>query len=257
MSPSAPAPVLVAKEEKKPSLLKRLLNVLTGKPVDAVDEAEKDKKPEDKPKREQNKRPVRNNRNDNNRRPPRRRPDHNKSDKEGAQEGNTATAKQESQPKEDSQNRNANANANANARRTSRRGGRRQQRPRNEDVIVAENAGNKIVPEKKEVDGNSVPKAVADVDGNGSAPSQTSVVEVDGNKPTATENKPRKPKSSGPRRRRAPAKDKQESVVTPPTNDGVVKESPAGDNSANKEKVVPIKKRAPRKIKPKEDASKE
>jgi len=260
VSPSAPAPVLEKgkeeekekEKEKKPSLLKRLLNVLTGKPVDAVDETESDAKRDERPKREQNKRQPRNNKNNNNGRPPRRRPDNNKSEKEGKEEGNT-TAKQESQPKDDSQNRNA-----VNARRNSRRGGRRQQRPRNEDVVVAEDAGNKVTPAKKEIDGNEVPKSRADIDGNGTAPSQNNVAEVDGNKPTVKENKPRKPRTaSAPRRRKAPAKEKQESAATPSKNDGVVKEAPAVDNGADKEKVVPIKKRAPRKIKPKEDASEE
>ena len=257
VSPSAPAPVLekVQEEEKKPSLLKRLLNVLTGKPADAVDEkAEEEKKAENRPKREHNKRPQRNNKNssNNNRRPPRRRADLKKpaSNKEEAETGNTAPQESQAKDKDDSQK---------NARRNnSRRGGRRQQRPRNEDVVVAEDAGNKVPVQKKEIDGNSVPKASADVDGNGNAPSQNKVAEVDGNKPSAPESKPRKPRAaSTPRRRKAPAKEKQEAAPSPVKTEGVEKKPTSADNGADKEKSVEIKKRAPRKIKPKEDVSEE
>ena len=262
VSPSAPAPVLakdsVQEVEKKPSLLKRLLNVLTGKPADAVDEkAEEEKKTENRPKREHNKRPQRNNKNSNNsnRRPPRRRADLNKSNKEEVEAGNAAPQESQSKDKDDSQSQNTNA------RRNSRRGGRRQQRPRNEDVVVAEDAGNKVPAEKKIIEGNSVPKPTVDVDGNGSAPAPNKAVEVDGNKPSAPESKPkpRKPRATPtPRRRKAPTKEKPEVAPSSPVKtEGVEKKSTPADNSADKEKSVEIKKRAPRKIKPKEDASEE
>ena len=299
VSPAAPAPTTATKKtedtdskEKKPSLLKRLLNVLTGKPVDDVEEkVESDSSPEQKPQREQNKRPRNNNRSNTNRRNPRRRPDQNKEGQNTGQKlEQTDTGNQGNKEKAEDNEQTQNPNA-----KRSRRGGRRR-RPRTEvDVNIAEDAGNKILPEKKEVDGNAVPKAVeAEINGN-IVPSK-SAPEVDGNKPSVDKpaaNKPRRGRTStgtNPRRRSpakdkqdkvasvSPAKDKQDSAVsvspTKDKQDSAVSISPAKDqqdkavstssvnggdkkptSADNAEKKVAPKKRAPRKVKPKEDAS--
>jgi len=261
VAPSAPAPTVIPEkqaEATKPSLLKRLLNVLTGKPADEVEEdkSEAETKAEETPKREQNKRP-RNNNNRNNRRPPRRRPDQAKNDKEkDATETQAAKKPAQHKPQEDKTEQGQNPNA-----KRTRRGGRRR-KPRTEDTVpVAEDAGNKIAPEKKEVDGNAVPKA-PELEVNGNVPSANSEKEVDGNKPTEKKpaaNKPRRGKTStasNPRRRRPAAKDlaEQKVPVAAVPVENVAKKATSEDNGA--EKVV-VKKRAPRKVIAKEAVTKE
>ncbi|PHS22894.1 MAG: ribonuclease E/G [Methylophaga sp.] len=246
VAPSAPAPAPVPKEVKKPSLLKRLLAVLTGQAVE--DEAPVvEQKPEHKPRHEQNRRPPRN-RNNNNRRVQRNnRPkqDKNDQDQKKQEQGSEQISKsQQGQSDEQSQSRNANV-------KRSRRGGRRR-RPRNENEpnkSVAEDAGNKAIVEKKEVDGNAVPNKTTDEkNGNVPAKANSSTPEIDGNKPTA-ENKPvKKPnrsRNSGPRRRPV-VKDKPENTVA--VSEKVEKPAQSADNV---EKKVEVKKRAPRKPKPK------
>jgi len=258
VSPAAPAPTSLAEKpvaEKKPSLLKRLLNVLTGKPVDEVEEdkSEAETKAEETPKREQNRRPRNNNRNN---RRPRRRPDQAKNDKEkDATETQAVTKPNQQQPQQDK----AEQGQNPNAKRT-RRGGRRR-KPRTEgDVNVAEDAGNKILPEKKEIDGNAVPSA-PELEVNGNVPPSNSEKEVDGNKPVEKKpaaNKPRRGRTStgtAARRRRPAAKDHAEKVApVEVATENVEKKSTSADNGA--EKVV-VKKRAPRKVIAKEAVTKE
>ncbi|PHS68911.1 MAG: ribonuclease E/G [Methylophaga sp.] len=240
VSPAAPAPVMGKEKaiDQKPNLLKRLLNVLTGKSADATEEKDSDKveveQPvDDKPKREQNRRP----RNRNNRRGPRRRPDSDKtgqegskesnkeSNKEGSKESQPQTKQQPSQAKDDDQSQDRNSGA-----KRSRRGGRRR-RPRQEEGDTSTNGsdGNKILPEKKEVDGNSVPKTAPEVDGN-IVPQQGSEAQlVDGNKiPAESPRKPRNTRNSGPRRRRPAAKRKPEQEA------GVEKKSTSADNANTK-----------------------
>jgi len=244
VAPSAPAPTVSAVstekvvEDKKPSLLKRLLNVLTGKPADEVEEkSEAESKTEQAPKREQNRRP-RNNNNRNNRRP-RRNPDQAKNDKvqdAGGDEAPTLSKPKQQKPQEDK----AEQGQNPNAKRT-RRGGRRR-KPRPEDAApVAEDAGNKIPPAKKEVDGNAVPAPVVD-EVNGNVPSSALDTEVDGNKPKPAENKsankPRRGRTStGTARRRRPApKDVQAAAAA-----SAEKAVPARAPAASAEKTVPAK----------------
>ena len=265
VAPSAPAPTVstvstetVVVVEKKPSLLKRLLNVLTGKPADEVEEKSEESKAEDAPKREQNRRPRNNNRNN---RRPRRRPDQVKNDND--QDSNSSNDVKSTKPAPaKAQDDKTEQGQNPNAKRT-RRGGRRR-KPRAEDAApVAEDAGNKIPPEKKEVDGNAVPAPVVD-EVNGNIPSSSSGTEVDGNKPMANKpaaNKPaaNKPRSRGrtstgtARRRRPAAKDQQvKETPTPVAVENVEKKPASEDNSA--EKVI-VKKRAPRKVISKEEAA--
>jgi len=310
VSPSAPAPVTStetkAVEPAKPSLLKRLLNVLTGKPAEEVEEKVEEEKPEQRPQRgqNQNKRSRNNNSRNNTRNKPRRRPENEKSE----QKTETTPKQQQQKPQSDEGSQPQGQNSNA---KRSRRGGRRR-RPRTEgDVVVAEDAGNKILPEKKEVDGNAVPAAkIAEVDGN-TVPNEAAQ-EVDGNKPAAgksANNKPRRGRNSTASRRRPAAKDKaaaadgsqaskpaeqekpKEKVIrtispsladkdkagdddkksAPKKADDAVKAKPekekvvrtispslaekgaTADNG--EEKAVKPKKRAPRKVKPKEDVS--
>ncbi|MDB2705124.1 Rne/Rng family ribonuclease [Pseudomonadota bacterium] len=233
VSPAAPAPVtekvvekVVEKiEVKKPNLLKRLLNVLTGKPADEVEEkAELEEKPKQKEQQEQQEQQPRRPRNNrNSRRTPRRRPEQNKTSEKNDEKKSEEPVSDNKAPREEDSESGQNATA-----KRSRRGGRRR-RPRNEsDVVIADDAGNKIPPEKKEVDGNAIPKAVEpEVDGNFVPKSATP--EVDGNKPpvekTAT-NKPRRPRapsnSNNRRRGPVPARDKQEKAESnsSPVEDG-------------------------------------
>jgi ribonuclease E len=254
VSPSAPAPVVTSDKKveedvkPKPSLLKRLLNVLTGKTDDAVEEQEKEvveNKPED---REQNRRPR--NRNNNRRGPRNRRPNKNTTDNpeaettQNTQESTSASvdegANSESESTEDNKGRNQ-------ARR-SRRGGRRR-RPRNDNETnsvegnLDANIGNTLPPEKKVVEGNSMPAPAPEVDGNViSSGNEREVGEVDGNKPDVP--KPaRRPRTNGPRRRSS-LKPKGEN------QSGVDKKSTSSDNNANK-----VEKATPKKVEPKTDAN--
>ncbi len=240
VSPTAPPPVIKPVEqvvEKKPNLLKRLLNVLSGK---AADEPEQKAETEQAPSAQQperdrdvNKRP----RNRNNRRNPRKpKPEQtNETVKEVVQ----AAEKPQSQPEstqdesgEQGQGRNNNA-------RRSRRGGRRR-RPKNENdvaVVIPDDAGNRLPPEKKEVDGNAIPQEVQP-EINGNAIPQQEVKEVDGNKPTDNEAKP-KPKrgktaTSAPRRRRPSPKKDSDSGDVVSASTGVEKNITSADNSGEK-----------------------
>jgi ribonuclease E len=252
VSPAAPAPVMAAAESptaetvteaKKPSLLGRLLNVLTGKSPEPEPEVVEEKKvapvAEDKPQREQNKRP----RNRNNRRNSRRR------DEDNTDESSTQAKVSSSSSKDDdeqSQNRNNNS-------RRSRRGGRRR-RPRQDNEVekhIPDDKGNKLPPVKKEVDGNALPvddKPLPD----GNVIEVAQVKEIDGNKPPAAD----KPARKQTRRRRTPAKTRVAKAIEANDTGNVAKTGTSGDNGETKPKPAP-RRRAPRKVKPKEDASQE
>ena len=153
VSPSAPAPVMSEDKDKqappvaaKPSLLKRLLNVLTGKPAES--EAE-DPAPEteEKPKREQNRRPPRT-RNTNRRGPRNRRPAKPESETTETDD----KSKSSTQPAVDKENTAADDSEDnkgrTNQARRSRRGGRRR-RPRTENDAQSSDEGysaNKAMP---------------------------------------------------------------------------------------------------------------
>jgi ribonuclease E len=240
VSPAAPAPVVSEdKTEAKPSLLKRLLNVLTGKAVDSeTEEPEEKEKAEDRPKREQNRRPR--NRNNNRRGPRNRRPNQKTDESSSSTEGNTKPQSQVESAGKTTNSTDGEDTKGRNQARRSRRGGRRR-RPRTENDSsninnVDANAGNKAIPEKQVVEGNAIPAAAPEVNGN-VVPSGNEK-EVDGNKPAA-EPKPkqqRRPRTNGPRRRPS-AKKKAEPEV------GVDKKSTSSDNGENKvEKATPAKK---------------
>ena len=253
VSPAAPAPVMAAAgtsttetvtEAKKPSLLGRLLNVLTGKSPDPEPEVVEEKKAESvaevKPQGEQNKRP----RNRNNRRNTRRRDE----DKTDDSQGQSKVDSSSSSSKDDEQPQNRNNNS-----RRSRRGGRRR-RPRQDNEVdkhIPDDKGNKLPPVKKEVDGNALPVDDKPMP-NGNVIEQAPVKEIDGNKPPAAE----KPARKQTRRRRSPAKTRVAKAIEANDKGNVAKANPSGDNAETKPKSAP-RTRAPRKVKPKEDASQE
>ncbi|PCJ33188.1 MAG: ribonuclease E/G [Gammaproteobacteria bacterium] len=256
VSPSAPAPDLThdkpkEKEvEKKPSLLKRLLNVLTGKSADEVEEKTVE---EEKPQREQNNRRPRNNNNNNrnnNRRGPRQRPDNNKNSQ--TEKGQAVDKPQQANPNQKAKADESEQNQNPNAKR-SRRGGRRgARRPRTDaDVNVAEDAGNRIPAEKKEIDGNITKSDIPDINGNEMAGNAEQAAnasqDIDGNKPTKNNNKPaankqrrgRTSTSSNNRRRghdkaKASANDEQVVVnkAAEPTVEKAVENKPKAETTA-------------------------
>jgi ribonuclease E len=248
VSHAAPAPDMntatekTVEVEKKPSLLKRLLNVLTGKSPDEVEEevkpekpdetsegAEKKEQPKPRPRNKNNRRGPRNNtnnpRNANQQKP--------KDDVAAKDEVETKQPVSNKGPAEDESEGGQNR-SNNNARR-SRRGGRRR-RPRNEQDInaaIPEDAGNRLPPEKKEVDGNAIPVDKAP-EVNGNVTPTDSVKEVDGNKPTApNENKPKRSRTSTGSPRRRPAAKNDKPVAKPESEHAQDKATPASDNGSD------------------------
>lgn len=246
ISPAAPAPVIAREkeEEKKPSLLKRLMNVLTGKAEEQEEvkietPATEKKTPQDN-KRPQNRRSRggrgnnANNANNSERRKPRHRNDK-------AQEAGDNEDKQTSTPDtpntaegEDKDNKPRSNNG-----RRSRRGGRRRRpRPENADTAVKNDAdkGNVVPTPKPEVDGNAVPSPEPEVNGN--LVKSDKEPEVDGNKVPANKpaaNKPRRSRSSGTtnRRRRPSEKDKADAATAAEkkqSDASVEKKSASDDN---------------------------
>lgn len=246
ISPAAPAPVIAREkeEEKKPSLLKRLMNVLTGKAEEQEEvkietPATEKKTPQDN-KRPQNRRSRggrgnnANNANNSERRKPRHRNDK-------AQEAGDNEDKQTSTPDtpntaegEDKDNKPRSNNG-----RRSRRGGRRRRpRPENADTAVKNDVdkGNVVPTPKPEVDGNAVPSPEPEVNGN--LVKSDKEPEVDGNKVPANKpaaNKPRRSRSSGTtnRRRRPSEKDKADAVTAAEkkqSDASVEKKSASDDN---------------------------
>ena len=315
VSPAAPAPVrteekqavapVISKEVKKRSLLGRLLNVLTGKPAETEpEEAEvvvdniAATTNEERPRRQQNRRPR--NRN-NNRRDTRKQEEvkvANKVAEVTLESGSKPILEPGSQPKVKEDNDESQGQAN-NSRR-SRRGGRRR-RPRQDDevnAVIPDDKGNKLRPEKKEVDGNSMPVDNKPLpDGNVVSVAAKEVIEVDGNKPALAEKTARKSGGTASRRRRVPNKPHQEratvknssqeveksastpqveksastpqveksastpqvekSASTPQLEKSVLRqEVEKSVSAAGKDETKPTpRKRAPRKVKPKVDAS--
>ena len=257
VSPAAPAPVMstekvpevaavAVKEVKKPSLLSRLLNVLTGKPAETEPEevavavvapTAAASTTEERPKREHNKRPR--NRN-NNRRDTRKR-----EEEKGIEKVAETQSQQQSKPKEDDEQ-----SQNNNSRR-SRRGGRRR-RPRQEGEVSAaipDDKGNKLPPEKKEVDGNAVKVDNTPLpDGNVIAAKVNEAPEVDGNKPATAAKSARKPSGTAPRRRRAPTKPRQDKPADNVSTPSVEKSTPVEKATPKPrvEKSTPVEKATPK-----------
>jgi ribonuclease E len=262
VSPAAPAPMInvnsqtqvnqteSSQTQGKPSLLTRLLNVLTGKSPqeeNTVVEEQSEVVEQVEVKAEQTQRPKsRNNRNNG-----RKRNNNDAGSTDRTEQVKTdEQAINEPAKQEDEQDQSRNSN-----NRRSRRGGRRRRSPRNEnETVIADDTGNKLPPEKKEVDGNAL--TIDDTplpNGNVIADIEEIVVEVDGNKP-APAAKPkvqRKPSSNSPRRRRpSPPRNPQEKTSEPSLKQ---EENVVTTTDSGEVKPKP-RRRAPRTVKPKEDA---
>ncbi len=284
VSPSAPPPRVDPESRQqnaaaKASLLTRLLNVLTGKPVEdeqqqseATQAVEENVKPQETVEKEQDERTKSRSRNRNRRNNRNRNKDSSVKDssvkdssvkdssvkdssvKDSSDKGNTNTEAANSNSSQPSDEEKQQGQPRPSNSRRSRRGGRRR-RPRNDnDVVIADDKGNKLPPEKKEVDGNALKIDDAPLP-NGNVIPQEPVVEVDGNKVTAdTSNKPkprRKASNNNLRRRRPTAKKADDAADNSTSQD--VDNSVKTDDSTDT-KSAP-RKRAPRKVKPKTDVA--
>ncbi len=251
VSPAAPAPMMNDKqvEEKKPSLLARLLNVLTGKAVDEVAETESNKsettdanQDNERPKRPQNKRSR-----PRNRRPSNRRDNDDTNDKSDNNTSDESNDKPKSASNEDDNQSNKSNGSNS---RRSRRGGRRRRPRQDNDAVIPDDKGNKLPTEKVvEVNGNALPVDDKPLP-NGNVIVKDVVVDVDGNKPPAND-KPARRNNAGTRRRR-PSKPRTDKAADNANSTEVAKKDSNADNGENK--PAP-RKRAPRKPKPKEDVT--
>ncbi|MDH5357776.1 MAG: Rne/Rng family ribonuclease [Gammaproteobacteria bacterium] len=245
VSPAAPAPVLSNdnKENKKPGLLKRLLGVLTGEASADQEKIEKEEKVEEKPKHDQNRRP----RNRNNRRGPRRRPEQKTVNERPDNSEQKPPQIQESKTEDDGDTHSKTRGPNATR---ARRGGRRRSPRKDSNTPLADDAGNKIPPAKKEVDGNALPSEPVEVNGN--VPTDVAVNEPDGNKPTTTKPRSGRTSTGTARRRRPPAKDKMDKEASSSADEKVEKNITSADNSGDQlTKIKPVA----RKSTPQEDAS--
>jgi ribonuclease E len=262
ISPAAPAPVLAAREKeevKKPSLLKRLLNVLTGKVEEQPAAEDKAEKSSSTSNRSQQNRRNRNNRNQNGnngnseRRKPRRRNDNKAQDDatDNSEKTQPTPAKQTNTGPADTDE---NGKPRSNSRR-SRRGGRRR-RGRGEQSgdasATAENAtpvaekGNVMPTPKPEVDGNAIPQPEPEVNGN--VIPKNAEPEVDGNKvPSSRPRRSRSSNNSGGskggsnnRRRRVSDKDRAEAAEAAAdkksSQDNGVEKKPASEDNGQQEK---------------------
>jgi ribonuclease E len=235
VSPAAPAPVIVREKEpeQKPSLLKRLLNVLTGN-TDAEAEAEQEKADEKKTSqqksgRNQNRNNNRGNRGNGERRKPRRRND-------SAQEEGMGTKAESSDKKSsDTEDNGSDKPRNSNGRRSRRGGRRRRSRPETADQAIRQEQekGNVPAAPKPEIDGNAIPSPEPEVNGNLIKPDAQP--EIDGNKVPSSKPK-RSRSSSAPRRRRADNRDKAESTETQPQ--APVADKPASTEAKSEAKAV-------------------
>lgn len=222
VSPAAPAPVVVRDQvqEQKPSLLKRLLNVLTGKPEQEEEEGkdkagDKDKKPaQQNDSRSQGRngsnRGGRSSSGSGERRKPRRRNDN----KQQKTDDSNKPATESKKPENTDDNSNGKPRS-SNGRR-SRRGGRRRRSSRpetQEQAVRQEQEKGNVVPEPpKEINGNAVPQPEPEVNGNVIKPEKGD--EVDGNKVPASKPKRSRSPSSGSsnRRRRSDARQKPDTT---------------------------------------------
>jgi ribonuclease E len=225
ISPAAPAPVIVREKEpeQKPSLLKRLLNVLTGNTETEAEQEKVDEKKtgQQKTGRNQSRSNNRGNRGNGERRKPRRRND-------SAQEEAVDTKAESSDKKpSETDDNGTDKSRNSNGRRSRRGGRRRRSRPETADQAIRQEQekGNVPAAPKPEIDGNAIPSPEPEVNGNLIKPDAQP--EVDGNKLPSSKPK-RSRSSSAPRRRRADSRDKGESTETQA-------EAPVADKPANTE----------------------
>jgi len=202
ISPAAPAPVLTREkeEQQKPSLLKRLLNVLTGKPEVEEDDKTKDKKPEQKKTgRSQNRNANRGSRGGSERRKPRRRPENQGSADDSKKSEDKKTVTESNKPQAEGDD---NGKPRNNGRRSRRGGRRRRSRPETADqAIRQEQEKGNVPPEPQpDINGNAIPQAEPEVNGN--QIKQDKEPEIDGNKVPASKPKRTRSSSGGSTNRR-------------------------------------------------------
>ena len=264
VSPAAPAPVVVRDhkaQEQKPSLLKRLLNVLTGKPEAEEKEASSKEEKSSQPQRgrSQNRGGGSNNRGgrgNGERRKPRRRNDNN-NNKQGGDDKKPVTDDKKTDNNDDSSNNNGKPRS-GNGRR-SRRGGRRRRssRPETQDQAVRqEQEKGNVAPEPQpEVNGNAMPQPEPEVNGN--VVKQDNGNEVDGNKaPSSKPKRSRSSSGSSNRRRRSDARQKPETGDNnTESSDKQATESKASPAADDKQEGANKKPRAPRSRQKKADSA--
>jgi ribonuclease E len=210
VSPAAPAPVIVRdkEQEQKPSLLKRLLNVLTGKNEQEEENKTETKKPaQQKGNRSQSRGGNRGGRNNNERRnKPRRR---NEGSQDKPEDSNKKPESKDNNKVASEGDDKNNGKPRSNNSRRSRRGGRRRRsRPETADQAIRQEQekGNVAPTPEPEVNGNAIPAPEPEVNGN--LVKSAKEPEVDGNKVNETKPKRSRGGSGGGRRRRSPAENK-------------------------------------------------
>lgn len=241
VSPAAPAPVVVREkeQEEKPSLLKRLLNVLTGKTEPEKEDKEKEEKTaQNKSGRSQNRSNNRGGRSGNGeRRKPRRKSD-NSQDKDTAEakKADTSEDNKSSANKSTDSDESSNGKPRSSNGRRSRRGGRRRRSARPETAEQAirneQEKGNIAASPQPEVNGNAIPEQAPEVNGNLIKPDHEP--EVDGNK--VPENKPKRSRSSsgGGRRRRTSDNKAKSEQSDKSGSDSQSKSDKSGSETQNK-----------------------
>ncbi len=251
ISPSAPAPVINRDKEEpqKPSLLKRLLNVLTGKPEAEEEDKTKDKKTEPKkPGRSQSRNSNRGNRGGNERRKPRRRPE-NQDNSDDSKKPEEKKSGSDNKPQSDSDDNGKPRSGNG---RRSRRGGRRRRsRPETADqAIRQEQEKGNVPPEPKpEVNGNAIPDPEPEVNGN--LIKSDKEPEIDGNKIPASKPKRTRSSSGTSNRRRRTGENKDSAPVSDEAKTKSSSDSkPASDAKQDKAESAAKQTSAPDKSEP-------
>jgi ribonuclease E len=224
VSPAAPAPVIMRESarEQKPSLLKRLLGVLTGKTDSETETVVEEEETPKKPNRNQNR--TRNRNND--RRKPRRR----KQDDETTDDKSVTTSAETTEtPAVDAQDNTENGKPKSNNGRRSRRGGRRRRRPENAEAALQEK-GNVVAQDTApEINGNAIETPAPEVDGNRVA--KPDVEEVDGNKAPSKPRRRNNGSNSG-RRRRSQGDNKTSAKTDSTPSSDVAKNTAQADNES-------------------------
>lgn len=251
VSPAAPAPIIDTterKQEAKPSLLNRLFRALTGKTDDEVADKEQEQRAvqTEKPVTEVTSESSEQEATGHSSRKPRRRNNRrNGVNKDNSDSGSQLAEAENAESEEHAPSRSTN-------NRRSRRGGRKRKPKNDPNMVIADDTGNKLPPEKEEVNGNAIT-----VD-DGPLPDGNVIVsieekEINGNTTEAANPKRSRP-SSSPRRRRPSNKNRQQEGSDTVAVESSEKKSSAEDNGESK---PARKRRAPRKAEPQLDVNEE
>jgi ribonuclease E len=251
VSPAAPAPIIDTterKQETKPSLLNRLFRALTGKTDDEVADKEQEQTvaQTEKPVTEVTSESSEQEATGHSSRKPRRRNNRrNGVNKDNSDSGSQVAEAENAESEEHAPSRSTN-------NRRSRRGGRKRKPKNDPNMVIADDTGNKLPPEKEEVNGNAIT-----VD-DGPLPDGNVIVsieekEINGNTTEAAKPKRSRP-SNSPRRRRPSNKNRQQEGSDTVAVESSEKKSSAEDNGESK---PARKRRAPRKAKPQLDVNEE